>query len=66
MLVGKTGTVTVPIDAGSVGEVGVSASGQYVNHAARSRGGTAIPKGRTIRVVEVAGSHLIVEETRNA
>jgi len=64
-LVGKTGTVTVPIDADGVGEVGISTGGQYVNHPARSRLGSAIPKGRTIRVVEVAGSHLIVEETRN-
>jgi membrane protein implicated in regulation of membrane protease activity len=64
-LVGKTGTVTVPIDADGVGEVGISTGSQYVNYPARSRSGSAIPKGRTIRVVQSAGAQLIVEETRN-
>lgn len=62
-LVGATGTVSVPIDAGALGEVAVSFGGQYQNYPAKARGGVAIAKGRTVRVVEVIGSQLTVEET---
>lgn len=60
--VGCTGTVIVPIDKGGIGEVGLSAGGQYRTCTAREMHGAEIPKGRSVRVVAVSGDDLIVEE----
>jgi membrane protein implicated in regulation of membrane protease activity len=59
---GCTGTVTVSIDPGQVGEVGISIESQYGTHSATALDGKAIQKGQTVRVVKVMGSHLIVEK----
>ena len=60
--VGCTGTVTVSIGAGEMGEVGISVESQYSSHSASSIDGRPIAKGQTVRVVKAMGSHLIVEK----
>jgi membrane protein implicated in regulation of membrane protease activity len=62
-LVGSDGVVTVSIGGDQAGEVGVSFAGQYAAYPARSHKGTPIPKGRSVRVVQVTAGQLIVEET---
>ena len=62
--VGCTGTVTVSIGPGEVGEVGISIESQYGTHSASAADGQPIPKGQTVRVIKVMGSHLIVEKDR--
>jgi len=62
--VGCTGTVVVSIDPGQNGEVGISIESQYSTHSASSADGSAIPKGQTVRVVKVMGSHLIVAKEK--
>jgi len=61
-VIGSTGNVTVPIEKDQVGEIGVAIAGQYHNYTAVSRAGTAIPKGRTVKVVGSSGDKLVVEE----
>ena len=60
--IGQTGTVTVSIDANAVGEVGVDVAGRYMTYLAKGATAKAIPKGATVKVVNVVGSELIVEE----
>lgn len=60
-LVGCTGTVTVPIDKDSMGEIGVSLGGEYHTFTARAHGGT-LGKGSTVRIVGVSGSVLTVDK----
>jgi len=60
--VGCTGTVTVSIGAGQVGEVGVSVESQYGSYSASSVDGAPLPKGQRVRVIKVMGSQLIVEK----
>jgi membrane protein implicated in regulation of membrane protease activity len=59
--VGRTGTVTVSIGEGSMGEVGVYVDGQYLNYSASAGDNRPIPKGQAVRVVRTVGSHLIVQ-----
>ncbi len=61
-LVGASGTVTVSIESSSLGEVGVSAAGQYMNFTAKSANGQSLPRGATVRVVSTVGSELVVEK----
>jgi membrane-bound ClpP family serine protease len=61
--VGCTGTVTVTIDPGQMGEVGISVESQYGAHSATALDGQRIARGQTVRVIKVMGSHLIVEKT---
>jgi membrane protein implicated in regulation of membrane protease activity len=63
-VLGCVGVVTTSIDKNAVGEVGVSAEGQYRNYAARATGPQSIEKGRRVRVVRMAGGDLIVEEVQ--
>jgi membrane-bound ClpP family serine protease len=63
-VLGCIGVVTTSIDKDAVGEVGVSAEGQYRNYAARAAGPQSIEKGRRVRVVRMAGGDLIVEEVQ--
>ena len=63
-VLGCVGVVTTGIDKDAVGEVGVSAAGQYRNYAARATGSQGIAKGRRVRVVRMAGGDLIVEEVQ--
>ena len=63
-VLGCIGVVTTSIDKDAVGEVGVSAEGQYRNYAARATGSQGIEKGRRVRVVRMAGGDLIVEEVQ--
>jgi len=64
-VVNSVGQVTVSIGADEIGEIGVSAGGQYLNYPARSRSGQAIPKGRQVRIVEATGGYVTVEEVGN-
>ena len=61
--IGATAMVTVSIDPGAPGQVGIELGGQYLTFIATSARRTAIPKGRTVRVVNVVGSELVVEES---
>jgi membrane protein implicated in regulation of membrane protease activity len=61
-LIGSSGTVTVPIDEGCAGEVGVTYRGNYSNYTARSVDGKPVPKGIGVRIVKAEGSHLIVKK----
>jgi membrane protein implicated in regulation of membrane protease activity len=63
-LLGCTGTVTVPIDKDSLGEIGVSVAGEYRTFAARLQGPGTVPKGHTVRIVGLTGSILTVEEDK--
>jgi membrane protein implicated in regulation of membrane protease activity len=60
--VGCTGTVTVSIGSGQIGEVGVSVESQYGSYSASSADGGPLPKGQHVRVVKVMGSQLIIEK----
>ncbi|HNQ87953.1 MAG TPA: NfeD family protein [Verrucomicrobiota bacterium] len=59
--VGCAGTVTVPIEAGSLGEIGLSLGGEYRIFPARAQEGVALAKGQTVRVLRIVGTHVIVE-----
>ena len=61
-VIGCIGVVTTSIDPNAVGEVGVSAGGEYRNYSARATGAQGIEKGRRVRVARMAGGVLIVEE----
>jgi membrane protein implicated in regulation of membrane protease activity len=61
-LVGCTGTVTVPIDKDSLGEIGVSVAGEYRAFAARLQGSGTLEKGHTVRIVGMTGSVLTVAQ----
>ncbi len=62
--IGQTGVVQTGISSDSCGEVSLSVGGQYLTYIAKSARGIAIPKGRTVRVVSLVGSELIVEEVQ--
>lgn len=61
-LIGKTGIVTIPITAEGLGSVSVSLGEQTPTYLARASNGKEISKGKTVKVVESAGSQLIVKE----
>lgn len=61
-LLGCTGTVIVPIDKDSMGEVGVSVGGEYHTFTARAHDCGPLGKGSAVRVVAVAGSILTVDK----
>lgn len=61
-LVGCTGTVTVPIDKDSMGEVGVSLGGEYHTFSARATACGPLGKGSAVRIVAVSGSILTVDK----
>jgi len=61
-LLGCTGTVTVPIDKDSMGEVGVSVGGEYHTFTARAHDCSPLGKGLAVRIVAVAGSILTVDK----
>jgi membrane-bound ClpP family serine protease len=63
-LLGCTGTVTVPIDKDAVGEIGVSASGEYRTYTARAQGAGPLQKGRTVRIIGMTGSVVTVAEDK--
>lgn len=60
--IGCSGTVTVSIGANSLGEVGLDVQGLYATYLARSKDGSPIVKGLTVRVVKTVGSQLVVEQ----
>jgi membrane protein implicated in regulation of membrane protease activity len=64
-VVGGTGQVTVSIGSEGMGEIGVTCGGRYVNYPARSADGKAIAKGRQVKVVNVGGGAVTVEEVVN-
>ena len=61
---GQTGIVQTGIGANALGEVSVNVSGQYMTYLAKSSGSKEIPKGRTVKVVGLIGSQLVVEEVQ--
>lgn len=63
-VIGCIGVVTTSIDSNAVGEVGVSAEGEYRNYSARATGAQRIEKGRRVRVVRMSGGVLFVEEVQ--
>lgn len=63
-VIGCIGVVTTGIDSNAVGEVGVSAEGEYRNYSARATGAQRIEKGRRVRVARMSGGVLFVEEVQ--
>lgn len=61
-LLGCKGTVTVPIDKGCIGEIGVSVGGEYRTYTARSQAANPLRKGHAVRIVGVTGSIVTVDE----
>jgi len=61
-LVGKTGTVTIGIDAGAVGQVVVRVGTEAPIYLARTSSGKSIAKGKTVRVIATSGSEVVVDE----
>lgn len=60
--IGRVGNVTVEVPPGGTGEIGLSVSGQYTTFFARANASDlSIPRGRTVKVVSVSGSTLIIE-----
>lgn len=62
--VGQTGIVQTGISGGKLGEVSLNVGGQYMTYLAKSSSGQEIPKGRTVKVVGLVGSQLVVEEVQ--
>jgi membrane-bound ClpP family serine protease len=60
---GNSGTVTVTIGEGSVGEVSLCVEGQYNTYSAVALDGQSIAKGQVVRVVRTMGSQLVVEKS---
>ena len=58
---GRNAQVTVTIPAGSLGEVQLSSVTGSRHMSARAVDGSSIPAGTSVRVVETAGSVLLVE-----
>lgn len=63
-LVGCTGTVTVPIDKGGMGEVGVSVAGEYHTFTARTHDCGTLAKGIAVRIVAASGSVVTVDKAQ--
>lgn len=61
---GQTGIVQTGIAPDKLGEVSLNVAGQYMTYLAKSSTGREIPKGRTVKVVGLIGSQLVVEETQ--
>jgi len=61
--IGAIAMVTVSIDPDAPGQVSLELGGQYLTFIATSAFHKAIPKGRRVKVVNVVGSELVVEET---
>ncbi len=59
---GQTGIVQTGISGDKLGEVSLNVGGQYMTYLAKSSSGQEIPKGRTVKVVGLIGSQLVVEE----
>jgi membrane protein implicated in regulation of membrane protease activity len=64
-LLGCMGTVTVPIDRDSIGEIGVSVGGEYRTYPARLQGSLALDKGHAVRVVNATGPVLTVDTDKS-
>jgi membrane-bound ClpP family serine protease len=62
--IGQTGIVQTGIAGDKLGEVSLNVGGQYMTYLAKSSTGREIPKGRTVKVVSLIGSQLVVEETQ--
>lgn len=60
--IGQTAIVQTGIAAGGFGEVSLNVAGQYMTYLAKSAGDKDIPKGKTVKVVGIVGSDLVVEE----
>jgi membrane protein implicated in regulation of membrane protease activity len=58
--IGRIGNVTSAIPEHGAGEVGLDV-GEYRNYLARSKNGSAIPKGARVKIVENQAGELIVE-----
>jgi membrane protein implicated in regulation of membrane protease activity len=63
-LVGLEGRVSVPIPPDGVGEVTCAVGGQIARRMARTQGSQAVPEGRRVKITDVYGATVIVEEVR--
>ena len=59
-LIGRTADVSVAIPEGGVGQVSLMASGERMEHIARSAGGAAVPRGTEVIITGLRGDSLIV------
>jgi membrane-bound ClpP family serine protease len=59
---GRTGQVTISIPSGAIGEVQLSSVTGSRHMSARAIDGSGIPAGTAVRVVESAGTVLLVEQ----
>lgn len=65
-LLGCTGRLTVGIPAGGLGEVSCTSRSQTVRRLVRVDHGGAVPEGTIVRIRDVQGDVLIVEELESA
>lgn len=63
--IGLIGIVQTTISPNALGEVSMNVEGQYMTYLAKSSAGKEIPKGRTVKVVSLIGSDLVVEEVQS-
>ncbi len=63
-LVGCTGRLTVGIPAGGLGEVSCTSKSQTVRRLVRAAHGGEVPEGTIVRIKDVQGDVLIVEELK--
>ncbi|HLD49174.1 MAG TPA: NfeD family protein [archaeon] len=60
-LIGTVGTVTIPIDKGSIGKMECMASGTAHDIVVRSKNGEEIKQGESVRIASSSGNIYIVE-----
>jgi membrane protein implicated in regulation of membrane protease activity len=63
-LVGLEGRVSVPIPPDGVGEVTCAVGGQMARRMARAQGRQAVPEGSRVKIMDVYGATVVVEEIR--
>jgi membrane protein implicated in regulation of membrane protease activity len=63
-LVGVEGRVSVPIPADGVGEVTCAVGGQMTRRTARAHGRQPVPEGSRVKIMDVYGATVVVEEIR--
>jgi membrane protein implicated in regulation of membrane protease activity len=63
-LVGLEGRVSVSIPPDGVGEVACAVGGQMTRRMARTQGRQAVPEGSRVKIMDVYGATVVVEEIR--
>lgn len=62
-IIGSTGRLIDAVPADGVGQVACSVRGREDTYLARTKDGHAIALGRTVKVIDKVGQHVIVEES---